>query len=87
MTSRDKIKIRLWELTAERDRGDRKRSHELIVEVPSSQVVIASEKQVRSANLAFQDLEEEADKKMLMIRKFGTEMQIGAHIEKLEGVG
>jgi hypothetical protein len=87
--SRDRIKVRLWDLSAERDRTARQidgRAHELIVQIPVAQAAYATAKQVKGARLAFENLEEAADKKQIIIRKFGSDDEIFKHIASVEMV-
>jgi hypothetical protein len=82
-----RVKRRLWDLKVERDRESDSafmRTHELIIQRPSSDDPQVTERQQSSISEALEELVSQADQEQLRLRPMGSVAEIGQHLLKVE---
>ncbi len=87
--SYDKIKSRMWELKVNRDKEGslaRKRTHEMIIQRPSSDDPQVTEKQAEEIENAVIDLSSQAKQEELAFSSYTTVKQIGEYVLNAETV-
>lgn len=88
-SSLERVRSKLWVLAEHRDqtRHEMPRLHEMLVVPTTIQGAIVDQKSMRQVNEACDDIENEADRRDIRLRRFTSTKELAAHIFRVESSG